>query len=75
VQPSTIFCSILHVLPSSTAPGYYWAVMLADPQGVSKIGPVAHHPLEAVLRYLHPLPHRIRTAERFAMNPCHQTVG
>jgi hypothetical protein len=33
VQPPTIFCRILHVLPSSTAPACCWAVTVADRQG------------------------------------------
>src|SRR5262245_8534564 len=32
-HPPTIFCRILHVVPSSTAPGGYWAVTVADRQG------------------------------------------
>jgi hypothetical protein len=35
VQPPTIFCCILHVLPSATAPGGCWAVTVADRQGVT----------------------------------------
>jgi hypothetical protein len=35
VQPPTIFCRILHVLPSSTAPGCCWAVTVADRQGAA----------------------------------------
>jgi hypothetical protein len=35
VQPPTIFCHILHVLPSSTAPGCRWTVTVADRQGAT----------------------------------------
>jgi hypothetical protein len=35
VHPPTIFCHILHVLPSHTAPGCCWAVTVADRQGVT----------------------------------------
>jgi hypothetical protein len=34
-SPPTIFCCILHVLPSATAPGGCWAVTVADRQGVT----------------------------------------
>jgi uncharacterized protein YbjT (DUF2867 family) len=34
VQPSTIFCRILQVQPSTVAPGCYWAVTVVDRQGV-----------------------------------------
>jgi hypothetical protein len=35
VQPPTILCCILHVLPSATAPGGWWTVTVADRQGVT----------------------------------------
>ena len=35
MHPPTIFCHILYVLPSPTAPGCRWAVTVADRQGVT----------------------------------------
>ena len=35
VHPPTIFCRILHVLPSTAAPECRWAVTVADGQGVT----------------------------------------
>ena len=51
VHPPTIFCRILHVLPSAAAPECRWAVTVADGQGGTVTVDLAAEELETYERF------------------------
>lgn len=51
VNPPTIFCRILHVLPSNTVPECRWAVTVADGQGLTLTVVLASEELQTYERF------------------------